>query len=524
VLLPLLVAATSDAKTITVAGFDSPAIKTAIGQLQPGDTVQLAVGSYTITEAVRPKSHTKLLGAGQSKTIVRFAGDKPGVMVDLGGCEDVEVANLTLDGDNNPNAHQGLAGGDARRLRVHHVAVRNLVKSKTFGPHGILFSGINPTKEKGVTDSEIADCTFDNIGVGAEYGGGIRLAWGSSRNRVLRNTIRNTGRGGIFGDSGSNDLIIQGNTVTGSGGEGLGIEVWGGCSRAVIEDNRIDHWLSIGGSDCCAVRRNVISDKSGVVKFIGIEGIGRCCVYTDNLVDDGQQIGISVSSTCPKDYAYWAYNTIRNCIQWAAQFQGEQNGVAYHYLYKCRLLGTTTGRGNPSYPGDAGHGFRTNADTKHLVFEECEFSDNGRCGIQLGGANVDFLSFVRCTINNNRGPAVTGPANYTTLAWTDCALADNGNNTLPAARPFPHASPTASFEVAAKARVGVPVNFVSTSKPAVGKIAAVLWDFGDGAPSAATQATHSYSRSGQYRVTLVVWDETGRGARCEKKLRVLAGE
>ena len=40
--------------------------------------------------------------------------------------------------------------------------------------------------ERGVTDSRITDCRIENIGVGAEYGGGIRLAWGCVRNQVLR--------------------------------------------------------------------------------------------------------------------------------------------------------------------------------------------------------------------------------------------------------------------------------------------------------------------------------------------------
>ena len=36
-----------------------------------------------------------------------------------------------------------------------------------------------------------------------------------------------------------------------------GIEVWGGCHRALIEDNRIDHWLSYDSSDGGAARHAV---------------------------------------------------------------------------------------------------------------------------------------------------------------------------------------------------------------------------------------------------------------------------
>ncbi|MBI4585135.1 MAG: right-handed parallel beta-helix repeat-containing protein [Planctomycetes bacterium] len=513
--------AEEESKTIAVSGFDSTGVTRAIEQSQPGDSVQLPAGSYTITEAVKPKSRTKLLGAGQEGTRLRFAGDKPVVMIDLGGCEDVEVADLTLEAEKNPNVHQGISGSGARRLRIHHVTVRNLVKSNAWGPHGILFSGNNPTRENGVTDSEISDCTFENIALDSEWGSGIRLAWGSSRNRILRNTIRGTGRGGILTDDGSTDLVIQGNTVTGSGGEGLGIEVWGGCDRSVIEDNKVDHWISIGGCDCCAVRRNVISDKSGVVKFIGIEGIGKCCVYTDNVVDDGQQLGLSVSAVNPKNYAFWGYNTVRNCIQWGAQFQGESSGIAYHYLYRCRFLGTTVGRGKPWYPGDEGNGFRTLWNVHQLTLEECEMSGNQRHGVQLVSADVDSMSFVRCKITGNAGSAVVSPDKFTAIECKDCTVEGNGNNTLPANRPFPNPPPTASFTVSHESSAGKPVSFTSTSKATTGNIAAVLWDFNDGPPSTETVTTHIYSKPGEYRVTLVVWDEFGRGARCERIVSVV---
>ena len=132
---------------------------------------------------------------------------------------------MTLDGQNNPLVHQGIEGSDSRRLWLHHLTIRDL-KAKTWGPHAILFSGRNPTMEGGVTDSRITDCRMENIGLEVEWGGGIRLAWGSARNEVIGNTIHNTGRGGIFGDH-SAELIIRNNRVSGSGGEGLGIEVWG---------------------------------------------------------------------------------------------------------------------------------------------------------------------------------------------------------------------------------------------------------------------------------------------------------
>jgi len=510
----------AEAKVIAVVGNDSAAITAAINHSSPGDTVSLPAGTFTITGPIQPKSQTNVKGAGQDKTIVRFVGDRPAVMLQLSSCQEVEVSDLTLDGAGNPNASQGITAGGARRLNVHHVTIRNLVKSKAFGPHGILFSGTNPTRQNGVTDSVIADCRIENIGVGADFGGGIRLSWGSSRNRILRNTIGKTGRGGIFGDNGSTDLEIRGNTVSGSGGEGLGIEVWGGCDRAVIEDNRIDHWLSFGGCDWGAARRNVIGDTSGEYKFCGIEAVGSYLVLTDNTIDGGQKIGLSVSADLKKDYVFWARNTVRDCNQWGAQLQGETAGIAYHYFYRCTFSDMPVGKGKVWYPGDEGHGFRTCGNVSRTTFEECEFSGNGRFGLQLIGAKVDQLTFIRCVIKGNKGPAVVGPGDYSALEWVDCVVAGNGSNALPAGKPFGHAAPVAAFDAPKLVRVGEPATFVHASRAAKGKIAALLWDFGDGLPSIDAQPVHTYHRRGTYRVTLLAWDDAGRAGRAEREVKV----
>jgi hypothetical protein len=516
VLLAVLGALPAHADTIPVAGFDSPAIQAALDRAQPGDTVQLAEGEYAITEAVKPKSGTRLIGAGQDKTILRFVGEKPGQAILLSGVEDAEVAQLTVHGNSNPQAAQGIYGVNSRRLNVHHVTVRDLVKNEMFGPMGIHFNGNNPTREGGVTDSLIADCTVENIGVGASFGCGIRMSWGSSRNQVLRCTVRNMGRGGIFGDNGSNDLIIRENTVEGSGGEKLGIEVWGGCDRCIIEDNHIDHWLSIGGCDWCAARRNVISAKEGTFGFIGIEVIGSYCIVTDNLVDDGQIIGISVSNINRKDYHYYANNTIRRCSQWGAQLQGESTGCARYYFWRCRFLDTTVGRGQVPYPNDEGHGFRTNGSTTDLVLDECEFSDNGRYGVQLGGAGVDRLSFLRCRIEGNKAAAVVGPGDYTALEWTDCTVEGNASNALTPAKPFADPAPVAAFEAPKEAKVGQEATFRCTTPD----IETAMWDFGDGIPVIGAEVKHTYEKPGDYTVALIVWTKAGRGARAAQALNV----
>ncbi len=364
-------------------------------------------------------------------------------MISITGCQDVEIAHFTLDGGNQLLVQQGITGSDSRRLWLHHLTIRNL-KAKTWGPHAILFSGDNPTMQHGVTDSQINDCRIESIGLDAEYGGGIRLAWGSARNQVIGNVIRDTGRGGIFGDH-ATDLVIRNNRVSGSRGEGLGIEIWGGCRRSLIEDNVIDHWLSVDQGTQSAVRRNVVGADDGTLKFLGIEIIARDCVVTDNLVKQGAWIGLSVSNRPVKNNVYWGYNTVRGCAEWGAQLQGESGGIAHHYFHHCVFEDTVRGHAKAIYPGDSGHGFRTNGACRGLVFEDCVFRGNGGYGLQLGGSGVDALDFRRATISGNGLAAVVGPSQYTALAFSDCQATGNQDNRLPPAKPFAGPPPVADF-------------------------------------------------------------------------------
>ena len=164
----------------------------------------------------------------------------------------------------------------------------------------MLFGGTRPTPENpagrpGMTDSRITHCTLEEIGLDAKFGGGIRLAFGCDRNEVGDNRIDRTGRGGIFGD-GAAELVVRRNRGTGSGGEGLGIEI-----------------------------------------------IARDVVVSDNVVDGGAMIGLTVSNTRVKNNVLWARNTVRDCVQWGAEFQGESSGIAHHFFHDCRFEKTRKG-------------------------------------------------------------------------------------------------------------------------------------------------------------------------------------
>ena len=491
---------------------DLAAIAGAIKSARAGDVVFLPAGNYLISDSIRLKSNIKLAGAGRDATVIRYDGGQGRAMVELSGDSKVEIANLTLDGGGNPSAHQGIAASSCRGLLLHHLAIKGFVKTAGFGPHGIYFS-------KAVTDSEISDNTFENIGTLSPWGAAMRISTGSARNEVLRNKISATGRGGILCDRDSTDLVIRENMVEKSGGEGLGIEIWQGCHRSIIEDNIIDHWLSVDGSNLVAVRRNVVSDKSGIYKGYGLELVNSCdCIFTGNTVDEGAHIGLSVSNKAPKERIYWARNTIRRATTWGAQIQGEAGGASYQYFFGNRFIETWKNHPEALYRGQ-GYGFRLNGNCHFITLEGNDIRGNGGGGIQFTGAAIDQLSFVGNSIASNGGPSVNSDPGKD-LEWEKNTVTGNGRDAQLSSRGFSNRAPAASFEHTVQGRAGRRTTFRSTSSDPDGTIAHMLWDFDDGIPSTAANGEHTYDRPGQYRVALIVWDNEGRGARAERIVKI----
>ena len=246
---------------------DLTAITSAINTSSAGDTVYFPAGVFWVSNSIHPNSGTILLGSHQDSTIVQYTGTIETDIVRLNEKTDVEITQLTLDANYNESTRNGIAAWYGRNHLFHDVTIKNLANPGF--SHGIYFI-------ERVTDCIIKHNVIENISITSEWGGGIRLAHGSARNTVVWNIISNTGRGGILCDNESTDLIIKHNTVSKSGGTGLGIEIWNHCDRTVIEDNTIDSWLSLNRSDYCGIRRNVISRKDDIYKFWGIELAGGC--------------------------------------------------------------------------------------------------------------------------------------------------------------------------------------------------------------------------------------------------------
>jgi hypothetical protein len=306
---------------------DAAAIQQAIDASSAGDTVRMPEGTFLLNRTLHAKTGVKLLGASRDRTVLKFNARTQTDFIDLSGTRQVELAGFTLEGGGDPNAHDGIFARTGGGHFIHHLAIQNLGSAN--GPLGIHFIGSDGNYTNGVCDCVIADNVFRNIGVSSEWGAGMRFSWGSSRNQVLRNLVDNTGRGGILANDGCSGLIISDNKIGRSGrkAEKLGIEVWRDCDDGVIEDNYIDHWLSLGGVKRAAARRNTISAPAMDIAFIGLEMIGQDLVVTDNRVEGAQQIGVSVSNNASNQWHYCAYNIIRNMVQWGAQLQGDKDGA-----------------------------------------------------------------------------------------------------------------------------------------------------------------------------------------------------
>ncbi len=408
-------------------GDDLAAIQAALAAADAGDRVVIPSGSFQISSAIVPKADVAIVGAGKDLSVIEFTGSTPGPMIRIqnGGRDRVELSGFTLDGWGTSLATQGIEASGVAGLHIHGIRVRNLVNTSGFGPHGIYASG-------GVTDSLIEDNEFIDIGVASIWGAGIRLNGGSHRNEVRENFIKNVGRGGIL-LSASTDCQIRGNTVLQSGqtGPGLGIELWGGSHRGIVEDNDIDHWLSIDTSNEVAVCGNTVAATDGSLQLIGLELAGGSdCIFTRNVVGRGNHIGLSFSGNTSKRRTYLAGNEFSLSETWGAQLQDDQGEIRQIYFYDSvfkQAIGAA-----PNLYGAPTVGFRFNAvnngaGIRQLVFDGNRFIDNDQHAIALYGhlatQGIDQLSFVGTPSPTTAGTRSRTPAACLTSSGRELASA-----------------------------------------------------------------------------------------------------
>ncbi len=499
---------------------DAAAINSTILAAAAGDTVYLPAGTYYVSTSIILKSGVKLEGQSRDTTVIKFNGTSDAPIINLTGKSDVEITGLTLDGNGSPYVTRGIVGEPAAGANIHHNRIRGLAQTTGFGPFGILFSGSD--------DVEITDNDFQNIGVNSVWGGAIRVGWGSDHPQILRNTIANTGRGGIFLNDGLTGAVIRENTITGSGvhSHGLSIELHTGVNESVIEDNVVDHWISVVISDYNAIRRNTVRATDGTYKSYGLEISSGNSVVTDNWVDGGQHLGISSSPA--RDYTYYGYNRIEDMIQWGMQFQGVSSTVLnnHQYFYKNQFLNTDKDNTLAVYGGHAGYGVRLHGYSTNITFDSNVISGNERYGINITDTlpGIDKISFINNTITHNGLETIDYyPPSAGHLEWSGNTVFGNGTDIQLTSRGFGNQKPTANFAAPVSIQLGQTASFTNTSTDADGTVSHYLWDFGEGIPATAVNPTHLYQKPGTYRVTLMATDNEGRSSIKEQLIQVYEG-
>ncbi|MCR2806561.1 fibronectin type III domain-containing protein [Paenibacillus soyae] len=525
-LFPVIPAAPAYAATLNVTSYgangtdtgdDSAAFQAAVNAASSGDTVFIPNGTYYLGSPVSGKSGVKITGQSRDHTIIEYASSSANTFFSLYNLSGAEVSSMTLDANNSAVPQSAVVSENGSGNKMLNLKVKDFGMSSGFGPFALF--GIN-------TDNlTVADNVVTNIGVNSDWGGGVRVGWGSDHALIENNYVADTGRGGIFLNDDSPYAIVRGNTVTGTGQqmEGLGIELHTNVDYSLVEDNTVDHWISTVRSAYIAVRNNYVG-SSTTVGNMGLEVMVDHGVTSGNIVDGGQQVGIQQSPGT--GYQLWNYNTVQNMVMWGMQLQGEGTGQTeqFQYFYKNTFKDGAAGHPSAAYPGYDGNAIRIHGNTQNITFDSNTITNNGRKAIEITTAGgTDRLSFINNTITNNAGPSIDQyPTSASHLEWSNNTVSGNGTNTQLTSRGFSDPKPVANFTAPLTVQLGQSVTFTNTSTDN-GTIVEHLWDLGEGLPVTTVSPTYTYQKPGTYQVILGVWDNGGRASVKEQTITVIAG-
>jgi hypothetical protein len=495
---------------------DTAGFNAAIAAANPGDVVYIPKGYYDISDTINVnQSNITIKGENLGWvslcfTIVTGKTD-PVPMLQIDSQSDVQLRDFCLHGWNNTDTTKGIYIRNSQRVTIDHMRVTNIPARSTgdVSAYGIYLNWH-------VTESVISNSEVKHIGRTSAWGQGMRLSE-SSDNQVCDNLIAGTGRGGIFANNGSTDLLIEGNTIEESGvsGHGLGIELhWGnvqnmaGQDRTLIQYNEVDHWISIIGGQQIAVRYNHIGVGATTLKSYGLEYGGTTdLILSNNLIDGWQYNGISSvnnGSDVQTDRIYVAGNVVSNVEAWGAELSGMDNAPANRMYFYDNVFENTFG----SFWG--GCGFRIVKNCKNIVLDGNDIVNNAVDGLRFSESSVD-----RVVVENNLISANVEYASRSflgqNLLWDNNTVFDNGvDYESPSVGNFDqNQAPSVTIVGPTTATVGVPVSFTYTVIDD-GTIDHVLWDMDEGVGMTVTSPVHAFSEPGVYPVSLVVWDDGGR--------------
>lgn len=171
------------------------ALVLAVNQGEPGDTIEIAAGTYILEKSLEPKRGMTLRGAGMNETILTASPswdpgtqglpdgdvrpdqvDRSAYLINLGeNTPDVTISHLTLTG---PKLHGAIFGFQPAGLEIHDVRFRDFT-----------WSGV---RTFGMENGRIHGNDFINAGGRVQHNGGaIYFTW-MKDSEIWNNRIRKT--------------------------------------------------------------------------------------------------------------------------------------------------------------------------------------------------------------------------------------------------------------------------------------------------------------------------------------------
>jgi parallel beta-helix repeat protein len=493
---------------------DTSYINATIAAAQPGDTVYFPAGVYDISNSINAKAGVALLGAAVDSTSIKYiaGAGANGTMINLGSQSNVQVSNLTLNGNNDSYLSTGISAGGSpvapvSNEYIHNIAVTNYANANYPGA-GVWLWGVSGST---VSNNQMSN---GNTGTGLTGCSGCLQA-----NNVVANCMF-----GVNDNSGMNDTVIN-NTISIINQPSEGLAAMGvGGTNLLVQGNVMNHWITSGLLLNCAIRNNVITATDGSGTWAGIEMAGgaNSDIFSGNVIIGGQIGGFTETNNGFRQQLYYANNVVRgmaggtNGGSGLIVGAGNQDGDSKQEYFYANTFAANTAAGI-SIGG-----------CQMFDFDSNVFSGNVGVGIAAGGTSptTDMLRFVNNTITNNGGGAISSlqlSNLYFDSSNTVSGNGGSGNSTPTTTGTFYNNMPTVSIVGTATASVGSLVTFSSLFNDPGGYSAAnYLWDLGGGLPVTTSTASFTYSQTGTYDVGLVVWDSLGRAAHEQLVLTVTA--
>ncbi|MFJ6567165.1 right-handed parallel beta-helix repeat-containing protein [Streptomyces sp. NPDC091292] len=287
--------AAPDAAAAVINVTTAAQLKTALTSAAPGDTIQLADGTYTgnFKTTIVARSDAKITLKGSSKAILTASG---GYGLHLNGASYWTVQGVTVTG-----GQKGIMIDSAKGVVVDNVTV-----------HGLDMEGVhfrNSSPDGIIKNSRIYDTGNDGrgMGEGVYVGSANTLSDKSDRVQILNNTIGpDVGGENIDIKEGTTGAKISGNTFDGNGLTGANyddswVDVKG--NNVVVENNTGKNTTNNGyethtqqsGWGCGTVFRGNTSNLSGsngahqlAFNVTNYSSSCKTTVYSSNTVSGGK--------------------------------------------------------------------------------------------------------------------------------------------------------------------------------------------------------------------------------------------